>query len=376
MSDYDDLRAELAALKAQVAALSRQAAPAGADDDEQVSRRGLFGKLAGAAVAGAGLSVLGAAPAEATAGYMRFGESNAAGTDQTSLTATTPSYLYALSVVQAGKGSALNANVTDGSSTAPTVLAHQNGGGNAVEGLVLKSNSTSAGVYGYSPRFGVHGSSPNIGVAGYGYQGVMGRAADGIGVHAIDDAAGRGLSAFSNTGDAIVGYSNGGYGAWLSSQKAPLRLHPNGMVGPPADGQHEVGEVRPDANGVLWLCVAPGDPGTWVRPGFNPLVKRLVSAATTTGSYAAAQRKDVTVTGIPAGIGAVALNLTATSTGSGSITVYPYGTTRPGVAHLAVNPQYRWTGFAIVRLGAGNKFSVYNSAGTTKLSIDLAGFFA
>ncbi|HWL37882.1 MAG TPA: hypothetical protein VNQ77_16980 [Frankiaceae bacterium] len=368
MSDYEELRAEIAALRAQVSALAGRngvAAPA-EDEDEAVSRRGLLGKLAGAAVAGAGLSMLGAAPAEATAGYMRFGETNDAGADQTTLKSSNTG--TTLDVWQQGTGICLGADITHTTSTNPVFWARHNGYGNVIDAAVLNSSSQAACISGWS--------SIGTGVVGTGYNGVRGESTNGIGVHATDAAGGRGLSAYSNTGDAITGYSNGGYGAWLTGAKAPLKLEPHGSDGPPLGGSHARGEVMVDVNGTVWVCLTGGSPGTWVRPGFNPLVKRLVSSGTTTGSYAAAQKKDVTATGVPAGVTAVALNITATSTGSGSVTVYPYGAARPGVAHLAVNPQYRWTGFAIVQLGAGNKFSVYNSSGTTKMSIDLAGFFA
>src|SRR5688500_14901840 len=77
MSDYEELRAEIDALRAQVTALTRSAAPPAPAGDEAASRRGLLGKLAGAAVAGAGLSMLGAAPAEAApGGNLILGASN------------------------------------------------------------------------------------------------------------------------------------------------------------------------------------------------------------------------------------------------------------------------------------------------------------
>lgn len=362
MSDYEELRAEIAALRSEVSAL-RGDRPG---EDETVSRRGLFGKLAGAAVAGAGMAVLGSSPAEATTGTMIFGSPNDAGTEGTYLKSNGTETTF--DTWQQGTGICLGVDITHTTSTAPALWARHNGLGNVIDAAVLNTDSQTACIAGWTTN--------GTGVLGTGYYGVRGESTNGIGISASDSAGGRGLSAYSNTGDAITGYSNGGYGAWLTGARAPLLLQPHGSDGPPTGGVHQTGEVMVDVNGTLWQCVTGGAPGTWVRPGFNPLVKRLVSAGTTTGSYAAGQKKDVTVSGVPAGMTAVAVNLTATSTGSGSVTLYPYGTTRPGVAHLAVNPQYRWTGFAIVKLGSGSRFSVYNSAGTTKLSIDLAGFFA
>jgi hypothetical protein len=367
MSDYEELRAEIAALRAQVRALAGGQAATPPAEDEPVSRRGLLGKLAGAAVAGAGLSMLGTAPAEAAAGgNLVLGASNDAGAEGTSLKNLSSETTF--DTWQQGTGICVGADITHTTSTSPVIWARHNGYGSVIDAAVLNSDSQAACITGWS--------SIGTGVQGTGYQGVRGESTNGIGVHAIDYDTGRGLNAYSNLGDAISGYSNGGYGAWLTGGKAPLRLEPHGSDGPPTGGLHGRGEVMVDVNGTVWVCLTGGTPGTWVRPGFNPLVKRLVSSGTTTGSYAAAQKKDVTATGVPAGVTAVALNITATSTGSGSVTVYPYGATRPGVAHLAVNPQYRWTGFAIVQLGSGGRFSVYNSSGTTKMSIDLAGFFA
>ena len=342
MSDYEELRAEIAALRSEVSALR---------GEEQVSRRGLLGKLAGAAVAGAGLSVLGSSPAEASTGTMVYGTSMNSGTDGTYLTGST-SPQYVLSVAQAGAGTAFNANVTNTGNSQPTVLVQHNGSGIPIEALVLGTGGSA-----------VHGVASNgNGLHGEGYVGALGQGS-GIGVYGYS-TDGRAVYGYSDTGEALYGYSNGTYGMWAHGAKAQLFLDPTGhTAGAPTSGTHEKGAVRLDANGTLWICVAGGTPGTWVRPGFNPLVKRLVSASTATGTFTAAQKKDVTVSGLPTGVGAVAVNITATSTGSGSVTAYPYGTTRPGVAHLAVNPQYRWTGFAIVKLGSGNRFSIYNSAG-------------
>lgn len=359
MSDYEELRAELAALRAEVSALR------GAD--EPVSRRGLLGKVAGAAVAGVGVSMLGSSPAEATTGTMVYGTSMNSGGDGTYLSGTT-SVQYVFSVVQAGAGTALNANVTHTTSESPTVLVQHNGFGSPVEALVLNYDSAASAIHGVASAYGT-------GVHGEGSTGVLG-VGGSVGVYGYA-GSGRAVYGYSATGEALYGYSNGTYGAWLHGGNAQLFLDSTGhAAGAPTTGTHGKGEVRLDANGALWVCVADGTPGTWVRPGFNPLAKRLVSAATSTGTFAAGQKKDVVVTGIPTGVGAVALNLTATSTASGSMTVYRYGAARPGVAQLAVNPQYRWTGFAVVALGAGNRFSIYNSAGTTKVSIDLAGFFS
>ena len=220
-------------------------------------------------------------------------------------------------------------------------------------------------------------ASPTTAVHGEGATGVHGQATtpSGIGVHGFSDS-GRGVYGYSENSVGVMGFSRGSYGVWAHGVGARLFLDPGEHdPGPPTSGAHEQGAVRLDANGALWVCAASGTPGTWVRPGFNAQVRRLVHASSAAGTFAAGERKDVTIGGLPAVASAVALNLTATSTGSGAVIVYPFGAARPEVAQLAVNPRYRWTGFAIVRLGAGRRLSVHNTAGTTRLSIDLAGFY-
>jgi hypothetical protein len=384
-TEIDELRTELAALRAEVAGL-RRASPrtpyAEAADEATVSRRGLLGKIAGVAAAGAGMSMLAAAPAEATAGYMRFGETNDAGADQTTLKSSNSG--TTLDVWQQGTGICLGADITNTTSSNPVIWARHNGLGNTIDAANINSGNDKAAIYGYGSYNGILGETPTengVGVSGKGFNGVVGRTASNSesanGVYGIADGGGTGVNAYSNSGTALNCYTNTGVGAAIYAGKAHLLLSPGAAGGPPKTGSHARGEVYVDSNGVHWHCVTAGTPGSWVRPGFNPVTpRRLVSSSTATGSFTAGQQRDITVTGIPAGVSGIALNLTATSTGSSSVTVFTYGTARPGVTHLAVNPQYRWSSAVIVRLGAGSRFSVHNSAGTTKLSIDLAGYFA
>jgi hypothetical protein len=62
----------------------------------------------------------------------------------------------------------------------------------------------------------------------------------------------------------VVASGYNGLGLRVAGQRAALRLVPQAAEGPPNDGLgHDMGELVVDANGVLYLCVAAGIPGTW-----------------------------------------------------------------------------------------------------------------
>lgn len=78
------------------------------------------------------------------------------------------------------------------------------------------------------------------------------------------------LSVQSSEATAVVASGHSGinatgylYGAQLSGGNAPLRLVPDGAPGPHA-ACNGAGEINLDSNMILWLCTAPGMPGTWV----------------------------------------------------------------------------------------------------------------
>jgi hypothetical protein len=62
----------------------------------------------------------------------------------------------------------------------------------------------------------------------------------------------------------VVASGYNGLGLRVAGQRAALRLVPQAAEGPPNDGLgHDMGEMVVDANGILYLCVAAGIPGTW-----------------------------------------------------------------------------------------------------------------
>jgi hypothetical protein len=81
--------------------------------------------------------------------------------------------------------------------------------------------------------------------------------------------------------------------------------------------------------------------------------------------------------GVPAsGAGAVVLNVTATDpTAAGYITVFPTGAPLPLASSLNMVAGQTVPNLVVVKLGAGGQVSLYNSAGTSHLIADVAGWF-
>ena len=129
-----------------------------------------------------------------------------------------------------------------------------------------------------------------------------------------------------------------------------------------------------------------GTPATSAGPSgrYNPTVPfRLIDTRSTTALGQGATRT-VQVTGrsgsggsIPAtGVAAVVLNITVTTpTASGYLTVYPTSGTKPNVSTLNFTPGITRANRAIVGLGSGGTVSVFNSAGTSQVLVDVSGWF-
>jgi len=99
-----------------------------------------------------------------------------------------------------------------------------------------------------------------------------------------------------------------------------------------------------------------------------------------TGAVAAGGIVDLTVAGrggVPLiGVVAVVLNVTVTNpTASGYVTAWPSGTAQPFASNLNFAPGKTIANLVIAKLGSNGKVSLYNSAGTTDLVADVAGYF-
>ncbi|MFI1148423.1 PKD domain-containing protein [Streptomyces sp. NPDC020817] len=108
---------------------------------------------------------------------------------------------------------------------------------------------------------------------------------------------------------------------------------------------------------------------------FTPVVPRRLADTRTTGKPAPGAT--TTVTGLPEGAVGAALNVTATdSTGPGFLTVYAYGTTRPGASSLNTRHGDTVPNHVTTPVGDGGRVSVWNSyGGSTHVITDLLGYF-
>ena len=95
-----------------------------------------------------------------------------------------------------------------------------------------------------------------------------------------------------------------------------------------------------------------------------------------TGPAQAGRNYDVAITGVPAGIKAVVINLTATgSTQPGFVTAWAAGAAFPDTSNLNTEAGVNVANLAVVPVSADGKISLYNSHGTTHLVGDVVGYF-
>ncbi|MFM7537200.1 MAG: DUF1501 domain-containing protein [Acidimicrobiales bacterium] len=82
--------------------------------------------------------------------------------------------------------------------------------------------------------------------------------------------------------------------------------------------------------------------------------------------------------GVPAsGVRGVSLNVTVTEpTAGGYLTVWPSGTARPLASNLNFRPGQTTPNHVVAKLGPDGAVSIFNSAGTTHVVVDVVGFFA
>jgi hypothetical protein len=84
----------------------------------------------------------------------------------------------------------------------------------------------------------------------------------------------------------------------------------------------------------------------------------------------------LTIPNLPAGVTAVALNVTATAPTAGSfLTVYPGNEGRPTTSSLNFVAGQTIPNLALVRVGPGNTVRFYNNSGTVHVIADLTGYF-
>jgi hypothetical protein len=89
---------------------------------------------------------------------------------------------------------------------------------------------------------------------------------------------------------------------------------------------------------------------------------------------------DLTVTGaggVPsAGVSGVVVNITAVAPDAGGwLTAWPSGQTMPNASNLNFVPGSVVPNLAVVKVGAGGKLSLFNSAGSTAVIVDVVGWY-
>ena len=103
------------------------------------------------------------------------------------------------------------------------------------------------------------------------------------------------------------------------------------------------------------------------RTGIGAPAAKLGAGATLT----------LTVPGLPAGVTAVAVNVTATApTATSFLTAYPGGTTRPTASNLNFAAGQTIPNLVLVPLGADGTVTFYNKAGTVDVIADLVGYYS
>ena len=123
---------------------------------------------------------------------------------------------------------------------------------------------------------------------------------------------------------------------------------------------------------------APGTGGGFT--GMAP--SRVLDTRDGTGAVKAAKvgagaTVTLTVPGLPAGVTAVALNVTVTApTATSFLTVYPGGGSRPTASNLNFGAAQTIPNLVVVPVGAGNTVTFYNNAGSVDVIADLVGSYA
>ncbi|MFZ6004147.1 MAG: hypothetical protein ACOYXM_09465 [Actinomycetota bacterium] len=229
-----DLRALRARIEAQAVEIADQAVEieelrgARPNRDQPVSRRHLLAGLAGLGVAGVA-SVATAEPAAAADGdALLLGQAN--------------------------------------TSSTPTELMHTVGPGNPIGkfGLQLTGDGNAALAVASEPnpeaqrQMAIWGWIETTRAADAA---VLGESVGGVGVAGLSTSATLpATSGYSRAGGPGLGGSSadGGPQLWLEP-------FPSETVGPPSSGSRQVGQIKADGNGDLWICVEAGTPGSWTR---------------------------------------------------------------------------------------------------------------
>jgi hypothetical protein len=150
-----------------------------------------------------------------------------------------------------------------------------------------------------------------------------------------------------------------------------------------------IADYNGDANNspVFGVCNAANETVEVLAAGrYNPLTPaRILDTRTGVGGLAGPVGPGGTVNvqvagrgGVPAtGVTAVAMNVTVTQpTGDGFLTISPTGSPRPLAANLNFTPGKTVPNLVVVKLGTNGQVDMFNSAGSTHVIYDVAGWFS
>ncbi|MGH2758903.1 MAG: hypothetical protein ACRDKJ_04990 [Actinomycetota bacterium] len=187
-----------------------------------------------------------------------------------------------------------------------------------------------------------------------------------------------GVAAFGDLGVAGLGF----VGAQFEGVHSSLSLVPQATAGPATDESLK-GDILVDSAGVLWLCVADGTPGTWIRVSHGGM--RLLSSPVRFldtrntgggGMFTAGQVRELTVTGsgVPANaIGVFGSLVVVGTVGRGFGAIYPFGGTRGGTSNIlwaGANP--RVASYFVSRVGSRKLYiEIWKSS---EFDVDMSGF--
>ena len=373
--EWEAMKSAVAELQGIVRGRGDGAAPPTATDDARTDRRGLLKHgawLAAGAVAASAVAVVSqAAPAEAANGSnLVLGSSSNSATQATGVEVDGTSVPYGVGVTDNGLGA-----VPCGAEAA--IFGH------------AKAQAWNNGVSGYCRELRGPGST-GFRSAAPGWQ-----------------ATARALSAFRRSwprpGARAEPPCWPRASATLPTACSPTVSGPRWSCPTPTakpaglrNDPHHTGEIDGDSTGAMWLCVADGTPGTWVRLGapgsagaFSVLPSsvrvydsRPGQAPTSVGPKTplvggTARTVDLTVnsSGVPAAANAVLINLTAVPrTSSGFLAAYKAGISFPGTSTLnwsaAGNPI---ANSAVVAVGTGKINLLANAS--TDVIVDVIGYY-
>lgn len=193
---------------------------------------------------------------------------------------------------------------------------------------------------------------------------------------------------------------NLGWPAVLVGGRAQLKLLTSGVRNAPTDDvfEHEAGSLVRDSSGILWCCVASGQPGTWrrltgptsagafhvlpapvrvydSRPGTSPATGPKTKLPA--GNVARTIDLAGNASGVPAGAVAVAVNLLVVNAAAGSanLTVWAAGTARPSANTMVWGgTSGRASTFAVTAVDPTVHCQVSASV-ATDIAVDVVGYY-